>query len=1724
MQQVFNDYLTHLSFSVSNLLNWVSETDYYFLHCFRYDDETIQSASSVFSQKEKEKLVRGRSKEASDKSENKTKSVSEIFESWQKAAEFAKWKATTNFMSYDCEAHKGSCASEAKCEAYIKVLPTDDSTIIQVDGNINHTCGYLSKDSETKESSHRSPIDLILEFDSLEDAEAYARKATIENEGCKDKNWFAYEANEEGFGYFCKVKSEKEKCYAHAKVTRQNESDLFLVAISTIHNKRVHGNKPEVTLSQVEKIVDQRMQVMDEKIDSILERMTSLFKRKSSPKKGESPEKKKSKKSDRDPSVKSPKRSLNFSSVTKNHSENSPTKSPEKKKQKTTPNENSHGSNKSVQRNLSFASEEVLHSQTSQSGQEGGTKKESTKISGQSGSETTSNKSSQSFIQDSQLEVNDTTPSSPTAGVANKQPLVPQPSSHVSVENSKTDEPALGHLSDSNTEESSTTEDSSKISSSGDETESQEERKKYREKFKTLYKLIRDERWTLAKATALKYKSDLPTIKAPKELPTDFSRHISDAAGMKLLRGYDEARMRSSRPLHADPDHNCLCNSAMINLFGSQENAWLLRLRAAIELIQNYDKLMSYAKKQTWKHTIENSLLNALDQRMDVDMLMIESVARILKIHIESVIVAPTEMINTHYSMYNTTLGKSQTLKDPLKIQIMWTCAADKKFEEKGFTFNHLVPLVGEPTLAVADQQDNIATVDDDFEDAYKENDYSYSEGKKTVAEEDKSDNKENKTANLVKEVQADSISLTESFNGRYKESDFDEAEKQLLQKLEDLEKSGKRKFLRKKLKATLANLQSLRKNLKLSGRGKVAKSMKLKKAKIETQGRKKKSREIDIDKLSEVEFLEWESAEDQDEGEGEVNKSDQGDQDEEELIQRAKAVKKDRQAAFKTGDDDLDEHIESLNGSPLKFMTNSMAIRVCALINQVSKLPSGLKGDSRFVIENMKNVKIHRKRREGLIDKNEEPKGDYSDDRGQWTGLEPDQHWYVFARTGGAGTVFTHQRGVRYFKGTFFKNRIPLRHQFEKENFILLKETKFLHINKIFQKKCTEFIYAPSDLEHLCSKMLVEYSGDDYKIARPHGGSRLLKRNYMRKAKELREKAKELARQKKKPDEIHAELINVEDPHNSITDLKQAQNFVEAVAKENRHHGSGRSIADQISVVQKMHQDPKYHKYIHQIFWNSEKRRPGIVMYTDRSLQDLVTLSRGKSPLICGIDKTFELSSCFATIITYRQANLINNNSQGRKSPLFACSVLLHYDSTEETFHSYLSHLKFKLQKINEDLNIKGFEISSKDPLFSSDQEKPLVGAIQKVWPGATIVYCHRHLEENLGRWLEKTKQVSFDEKRRVINAFFNEKDGIIYAKDSVSLAEAQTKFENDFPDLLSDYMDSYFMKIRNNLKATWFHDNLSFAHKNNLAEAFNSLVKNSKVLRTTLSVPGLIKVFVRIFDTQEAMCIQAIRNVGRLSLQPWMKHVYVDPDLWQYKTDAEKKKKINEFFRGPKITPAMQMSKDGTVSMENLSKIAQKKNKRAKRKDRYGRKEKMDKKHADDISDLDFGVPEPKRSPPEGVKPIRRGRKAKDQEGVNINANKKKTAKKTVDSVSSESDVEEEEPRKPQGKGMIKNNKKKLASNVEQNDKPIIPPILSEWAAEGSFDQEYEDFVKAKSAKNKRSRILESSDEENNGANKEQHLKKPDSKATRSTRTRAEIHTPQRYKSTPSPHMKKK
>ena len=104
---------------------------------------------------------------------------------------------------------------------------------------------------------------------------------------------------------------------------------------------------------------------------------------------------------------------------------------------------------------------------------------------------------------------------------------------------------------------------------------------------------------------------------------------------------------------------------------------------------------------------------------------------------------------------------------------------------------------------------------------------------------------------------------------------------------------------------------------------------------------------------------------------------------------------------------------------------------------------------------------------------------------------------------------------------------------------------------------------------------------------------------------------------------------------------------------------------------------------------------------------------------------------------------------------------------------------------------------------VISSDQEKSLVQAVEATWPKSTLIFCTRHLEDNLNRFLNG-KGLSDKVKKAVRDAFFAEKTGLIYSEEK-DFAENKSKLINNISEVYFKYkyLPEFCDRIENNVCA---------------------------------------------------------------------------------------------------------------------------------------------------------------------------------------------------------------------------------------------------------------------------------------------------------------------------------
>ena len=118
--------------------------------------------------------------------------------------------------------------------------------------------------------------------------------------------------------------------------------------------------------------------------------------------------------------------------------------------------------------------------------------------------------------------------------------------------------------------------------------------------------------------------------------------------------------------------------------------------------------------------------------------------------------------------------------------------------------------------------------------------------------------------------------------------------------------------------------------------------------------------------------------------------------------------------------------------------------------------------------------------------------------------------------------------------------------------------------------------------------------------------------------------------------------------------------------------------------------------------------------------------ISRSESTVF-GIDRTFGLSSLYATTTVFKQMDILRTRTQDH--PIMLGPILLSSDATEETYTYFLNQLKLLLKYKTPN----GVMFNDECFVLGSDQERALINAMQSAFPDATRFVCVYHISKNI-------------------------------------------------------------------------------------------------------------------------------------------------------------------------------------------------------------------------------------------------------------------------------------------------------------------------------------------------------------------------------------------------------
>lgn len=162
---------------------------------------------------------------------------------------------------------------------------------------------------------------------------------------------------------------------------------------------------------------------------------------------------------------------------------------------------------------------------------------------------------------------------------------------------------------------------------------------------------------------------------------------------------------------------------------------------------------------------------------------------------------------------------------------------------------------------------------------------------------------------------------------------------------------------------------------------------------------------------------------------------------------------------------------------------------------------------------------------------------------------------------------------------------------------------------------------------------------------------------------------------------------------------------------------------------------------FIQQLVFTN-KKRPIILIYSDNQIKDLRANCLGKHGSVIGIDRTFNLGSCYVTAMTFKHQAVTCIQRETKGKPIMLGPMMLHYESEFEAYTTFLQHIRQKT--------------GDQSVIFGSDDEKALTKAIHHVFPAVTHLLCTKHLKDNIRRNLQDKIGCSKEDREKIVKNFW--------------------------------------------------------------------------------------------------------------------------------------------------------------------------------------------------------------------------------------------------------------------------------------------------------------------------------------------------------------------------------
>jgi len=475
--------------------------------------------------------------------------------------------------------------------------------------------------------------------------------------------------------------------------------------------------------------------------------------------------------------------------------------------------------------------------------------------------------------------------------------------------------------------------------------------------------------------------------------------------------------------------------------------------------------------------------------------------------------------------------------------------------------------------------------------------------------------------------------------------------------------------------------------------------------------------------------------------------------------------------------------------------------LRRCAATDVLSRIPFGRKDNVYCVVSNRtNNERIGRRV--------------FDDDCGAWQSdaAHTSKYPYLVGNDGSLRRIYWRKEIQRYCREKKVDNKRvyePIEPQPAADSVVTFwRYCSLLKVDNTYKRRITCLTSADGD----GSVAVVEYLGT-HVPGQPHGNTRQPETGnaYVRTPAATLDAISDLTKQMP-PNAVYNKLVTSMDVHNAPRDSNVVHCKKKRDAQNVRQQNgldSCRNFADEwLSVYNLMRSDD----FI-RFFGALRNRVPNLIVYTDRQVRDIKAMCFNRDiGSVLSFDKTFNLGAIYVTASVYK--NVVLHRKRTGDHPLFLGPIFIHGHSDTMTYGLFFAHLAHLFTDCDQHQLTLG-----------SDEELALRQCMHQHFPRAALISCTRHVQQNVGRWLDARIGSRSTARRAVYQALFGD-GGLTSCNDVITFdASVRAIRQNDLQDCPSEFVSYFEQRVHPLLRSNVVAGRSGWT--NNNSESINHVIK---------------------------------------------------------------------------------------------------------------------------------------------------------------------------------------------------------------------------------------------------------------------------------------------------------